>query len=86
MKTGELEKELAKIDSMCDMEARVELSALIQDNFVMKEGLQAIRALISESDGIAGLHPSGDVAPWEELEEGGRFEEWLLPFNKAEAV
>ena len=30
--------------------------------------------LMSESYGIIGLHLNGDVAPWSEIEEGGRFE------------
>ena len=30
--------------------------------------------LISESDGVAGLHLNGDLAPWGELVAGGRFE------------
>lgn len=30
--------------------------------------------LISESHGVAGLHLNGDVAPWDELLPGGRFE------------
>lgn len=40
-----------------------------------------LQTLISESTGVAGLHFNGDIAPWEELMEGGRFEEWLLPFS-----
>ena len=45
------------------------------------ELLEALRALLndvddlmSESAGVAGLHLNGDIAPWSELEEGGRFE------------
>jgi uncharacterized protein YoaH (UPF0181 family) len=30
--------------------------------------------LVSESDGVSGLHLNGDVATWEELLPGGRFE------------
>lgn len=33
-----------------------------------------IQGLMSESHGVAGLHLNGDVAPWGELEPGGRFE------------
>jgi hypothetical protein len=33
--------------------------------------------LIAESHGVYGLHRNGDPAPWEELTEGGQFEEWL---------
>lgn len=33
-----------------------------------------IEDLIGESYGVSGLHLNGDVAPWGELEPGGRFE------------
>ena len=39
------------------------------------EGLTGdIQDLIGESSGVAGLHMNGDVAPWGDLEAGGRFE------------
>ena len=33
-----------------------------------------IDCLMAESEGVAGLHLNGDLAPWGELEPGGRFE------------
>lgn len=33
-----------------------------------------ITRLMSESEGVAGLHLNGNVAPWGELDKGGRFE------------
>lgn len=39
------------------------------------EGLAGdIHSLIHESSGVAGLHINDDLAPWHELEAGGRFE------------
>jgi hypothetical protein len=38
---------------------------------------QDLDALISDSDGVYGLHRNGDVAPWASLLVGGEFEEWL---------
>ena len=38
---------------------------------------QAIDDLVRDSEGVAGLHQNGDVAPWDELLTGGRFDEWL---------
>jgi cell division septum initiation protein DivIVA len=38
---------------------------------------QAIDDLVRSSEGVAGLHQNGDVAPWDELLTGGRFDEWL---------
>lgn len=39
------------------------------------EGLaDDIESLIGESHGVIGLHLNGDVAPWGEIEAGGRFE------------
>lgn len=40
------------------------LNALVDD----------INALVSESHGVAGLHRNGDVATWDEILPGGRFE------------
>ena len=45
-----------------------------------------INYLISNSDGVAGLHLNGDVAPWTDLLEGGRHEEWLLSLSNSEAI
>lgn len=36
--------------------------------------LNEILDLMGESDGVYGLHLNGDVSPWGELDEGGRFE------------
>jgi hypothetical protein len=38
---------------------------------------EAIDDLVRNSEGIAGLHQNGDVALWDELLTGGRFDEWL---------
>ena len=48
--------------------------------------LNSVSALIDNSTGVAGLHLNGDVAPWEELRTGGRFESWLLEFDEALAA
>jgi hypothetical protein len=44
---------------------------------------EAIDGLTHSSEGVAGLHRNGDVATWEELCKGGRFEEWLTPWSDA---
>jgi len=49
-----------------------------------EKALDAVGALIAESDGVAGLHLNGDIAPWPDLLAGGRFEEWLAPLSKAQ--
>lgn len=46
----------------------------------------AVSALIRDSHGVAGLHRNGDVAPWDELLPGGRFEEWLEAMGQAAAI
>ena len=46
------------------------------------KGLDAVQDLINNSYGVAGLHLNGDVAPWDELLEGGRFEAWLKDFSR----
>ena len=60
--------------------------ALCQRIDELAYGIEAIRALIDDSEGVAGLHLNGDLAPWSELQSGGRFEEWLQPFNDAESA
>lgn len=47
--------------------------------------LTDIHSLMAESYGVAGLHLNGDVATWDELSEGGRFE-WLMHISEARTV
>jgi hypothetical protein len=47
--------------------------------------LDDLDALVDNSEGVAGLHPNGDVASWESLREGGRFETWLMRMGEARA-
>jgi len=47
-----------------------------------KRLINCFTTLMGHSTGVAGLHLNGDVAPWSELTEGGRFEEWLLPLSE----
>lgn len=49
----------------------------------LRKGLDAADALMRESRGVAGLHLNGDLATWDELRTGGRFEEWLIDFDAA---
>lgn len=42
--------------------------------------------LISESEGVAGLHLNGDLAPWRELIDGGRFDTWTGGLTEARAL
>ena len=44
-----------------------------------------IELLADESCGVAGLHLNGDVAAWEEILPGGRFE-WLGSLERAESA
>lgn len=48
-----------------------------------RAGLAAVEALIDESRGVDGLHRNGDLATWDELRTGGRYEEWLRDFDAA---
>ena len=62
-----------------------EIEQLTDENEKLKKGISAVRNLINESYGVDGLHKNGDISAWDELEQGGTFEEWLLDFNKAES-
>lgn len=57
---------------------------------VAKEALEnlvaSLDALIADSEGVYGLHLNGDPAPWSELTEGGRFEDWLIALEPARAA
>ena len=57
--------------------------AMNADSKRLRKGLEAVEQLIDDSVGVAGLHKNGDVAPWDELRTGGRFEEWLNDFDAA---
>lgn len=48
--------------------------------------LYDVDCLIAESEGVYGLHLNGNNAPWYELTEGGRFEEWLCTIESARAT
>lgn len=69
---------LAHIDHQAERIAELEGKVALA-----KRGLEAVADLINDSDGCAGLHQNGDVAPWMELLTGGRFEEWLIHFDEA---
>lgn len=63
-------------------------AALIQremeaENAELRKGIHAVAELIESSHGVTGLHLNGDVAPWDELLTGGRFEAWLIDFDTA---
>ena len=49
----------------------------------MHRGLRAVEDLINDSHGVLGLHMNGDVALWNELRTGGRYEAWLVDFDLA---
>jgi hypothetical protein len=67
-------------------EQRDELAALRKENEGLRSGINAVSALIDNSQGVYGLHLNGDPSPWSELQEGGRFEEWLYEFDTARAA
>ena len=46
-------------------------------------GINAAADLMDNSFGVDVLHLNGDIAPWNELRTGGRFEEWLVDFDEA---
>ena len=48
--------------------------------------VQDLDTLISESEGVAGLHRNGGVAPWSGPMEGGAFDEWLRSLDDARAT
>ena len=47
------------------------------------DGIKAFQCLISNSDGVSGLHKNGEIASWDDLRSGGHFESWLVAFDEA---
>lgn len=64
---------------------RAEVARLEAEKAELRKGLDAVSNLIADSSGVVGLHLNGDVATWDELREGGRFEDWLIDFDTAKA-
>ena len=68
----------------------VERAQIIQRQTAMIEkcekGLSAVEWLISDSQGVIGLHLNGDSAPWASLRTGGHFETWLIEFDEVLAA
>ena len=50
------------------------------------DGIRAVQELMANSEGVCGLHRNGDIATWDELSSGGRFEGWLSAFDEAVEV
>lgn len=63
-----------KAKGAAEQRARDAAPALLQELMGLVE---EIAGLIDESDGVYGLHLNGDVSPWGELVQGGRFERLL---------
>lgn len=53
---------------------------------LLKALVGEIGDLIESSEGVYGLHLNGDPAPWGDLLPGGRYDEWLAVFAKAQEV
>ena len=59
------------------------IQKLAVENEILRKGLRAVEALISDSHGVSGLHLNGDVAPWDELRMDGAYSDWLADFDTA---
>lgn len=62
---------------------RLSYSRCLSREKELEEGIRSVSELITNSHGVQGLHLNGDMTPWKELLEGGRFEPWLLSFSRA---
>lgn len=71
---GEFQAHLSALRTCAD-----ELESVLAQQSAAVDGLAArlvdeLDGLVGESYGVSGLHLNGDVAPWDELLPGGRFE------------
>lgn len=71
------------VDAELARQLEREVTALTAQLAEARRGLDAVADLINESSGVTGLHLNGDVASWDELRTGGRFEDWLIDFDAA---
>ncbi len=53
------------------------------ENKILRAAVKSVEILISNSQGVSGLHLNDEVAPWLDLLQGGRYEEWLLDYSAA---
>jgi len=77
-----------RIASVPSMEAEIErLTARVAE---LEEAggrvLHDIDDLATHSEGVAGLHQNGDIAPWDSLFAGGNFEAWLMSIETLRAA
>jgi hypothetical protein len=63
-----------------------EVRSLRSSNEALSTLVNDLDALIKESEGVAGLHLNGDLAPWHDLTAGGRYESWLRSLEDARAT
>lgn len=70
---------LSLMRQLLESQARVAELEAVQRKY--GAAVRAFTSLMHESEGVYGLHLNGDVAPWGDLEKGGRFEDWLLPLS-----
>lgn len=67
-------------------QARLNDAALIKglkkQNADLLAAAKALQDLISDSGGVYGLHLNGDMAPWDSLLAGGKYEEWLVAHSR----
>jgi len=80
----------AQAAANADYAARVLASI---DTALVKELVEAaarvaadVADLAAHSEGVAGLHMNGDLAPWESLLDGGEFGTWLGSVAELEEV
>ena len=59
------------------------IAELESESLTFQSAIISVLDLIANSSGVSGLHQSGDIAQWDELLEGGNFEDWLIDFSKA---
>ena len=59
------------------------IAQLESEVVTLNAAITNVADLIGNSSGVSGLHQNGDIAGWDELLEGGHYEEWLIDFSKA---
>jgi hypothetical protein len=73
-------------DVILRQQAADEIERLTAEVSRLRAAIHSVEILMQSSEGVAGLHLNGDVAPWYELLPGGRFEEWLEGWKEVERL
>ena len=82
----QLQEKAADEDRITQQEARDLLAEVLRLREALAGLVSDFDALIAGTEGVYGLHLNGAPAPWNELTQGGAFEQWTAGLEPARAA